>query len=303
MANKRSSSGPLQDVESFHKKLKLPDSITHLPTGPSLPSTLQSRPPLPQITPSLSSQVFTHESALKDSRFDRVESSYERLELLGDAYIEVMASRLVFTRFPRHTTGQLSQTRESLIKNEQLAVFARAYGFDERVQVGLGTAEKTKTDRRTWIKIMGDVFESYVAAVVLADDVHGWNNAEEWLLGLWEECLPKERPKAVDTSAKQKLAIAIASKGIKIEYKDDGKEVVKGKPTVYTVGAYLTGWGYKAERLGVGKGLSKMEAGQRAATAALENKLTTGLSQTKKDYDLQMKRERKQGETANGKQG
>ena len=91
--------------------------------------------------------------------------SYERLEFLGDAYIELIASRLIFERFVQLTAGQMSQLRELLVKNETLGEYSKAYGFDKRLEAG--AIEKMMEDSRSsggkgnkaFNKVMGDVFE------------------------------------------------------------------------------------------------------------------------------------------------
>ena len=113
--------------------------------------------------------------------------SYERLEFLGDAYLELISSRLLFSTFPTWTPGKLSTKREQLVKNETLAQFARKYGFQHRARV----SEDVRA-QKGWGKVLGDMFEAYVAAVVLDDLVEGYATAEGWLKELWAPMLERD---------------------------------------------------------------------------------------------------------------
>ncbi|KAL3960147.1 hypothetical protein ACCO45_005264 [Purpureocillium lilacinum] len=54
-------------------------------------------PPLPQVKdPELEKRAFTHPGVPRNG-----EESYERLEWLGDAYIELAATGLIFKTFPK----------------------------------------------------------------------------------------------------------------------------------------------------------------------------------------------------------
>lgn len=231
----------------------------------------ESFPPAPEIDSKYSEIVFTHPSvASKDSNISE-SASYDRLEFLGDAYLEVIASELIFDRFSNLTAGRMSQVRESLVKNETLAKVAEAYGWDKKIKNGFHLQRESP---HAWIKIKGDVCEAYVAAVVLSHK-DGLQVAKSWLQTLWASALDSvaARTPASDKS-KVELSKRIAGKGAKIDYIDEKPPIVhKGQGVeTYFVGVYLTGWGWDNQFLGSGKGLSRNAAGQEAAAAAINNK-------------------------------
>lgn len=97
----------------------------------------------------------------------------------------------------------MSQVRELLVKNETLAELSRSYGFDQKIAVGAEIGELLRDSRgrgnKGYNKIVGDVFEAYVAAVVLSDfEGRGFEKAEAWCRDLWEGKL--ERAKKEDRS-------------------------------------------------------------------------------------------------------
>ena len=265
-------------------------------TSPSLPrissvphyidDIASSLPSLPAITDhSLSQLPFVHQGSL-DNKSQSVTASYERLELLGDAYIELIATRLLYPRYPNLSAGRLSQIRETLVKNETLAEYSLAYKFDERAHMPHSHKEEGKDRRKVWIKALGDIFEAYVAAVVLSDPERGFDTAEDWLVALWTPKLPdhsKEIP--INTDAKQELSRKIMHKGMRIEYRAEEYRNKSSEPKVwYAVSVHFTGWGWEAQLLGSGKGLNRSEAGMRAAMEALRNPLTAQIAAIKREY-------------------
>ncbi len=268
----------------------LPSSKATSEPSPYLghPSTL---PPLPEIRDkSLISTPFTHPGTLHGHSSTKIDTSYDRLELLGDAYIELIATRLVFSRFPKMPAGRLSQQRELLVKNETLAEYALAYNFDEKGQLPASMKQGGKDSKKKWTKTMGDMFEAYVAAIVLSDPTDGFETAEGWLKSLWENKLSKQptiETQTADPNAKVQLANKVMGKDIKLNYRDEAppQELRKEGKLIFQIGVYLTGWGWENMRLGTGKGLSKQEAGAKAAADALTNPLTAQVASVKNDFN------------------
>ncbi|KAL5352853.1 hypothetical protein ACLOAV_002801 [Pseudogymnoascus australis] len=246
-----------------------PQNITPW-TGASIPSGLPALPPV--LTPALEKSAFTHSGALPTNAGPQ--DSYERLEWVGDAYIYLLTTLLISKTFPALQPGRCAQLRELCLKNETLASYARQYGFDKRYQIPKDFAVNTPQT-----KVLGDVFEAYVAAVIYSDPKDGIEKVSNWLKALWAGTLSKEileqdevnkasqtGPAVVaTTSAKQELATQIVSRGIRLTYKDadtPGKDPVTGFP-LYT----------KNKLLGSGTALGKKEAGAKAAEEALKRDL------------------------------
>lgn len=226
-----------------------------MPSLPSLPPILDRR---------LEDAVFTHPACGKSHN-----TTYDRLEILGDAYIELIATRVVWEKFPGISSGRISQIRELLVKNETLADFAQAYAFDRKARVPAGYSDQPKR----WTKTKGDIFEAYVAAVILSRSVDGYHVAEQWLTELWLPKLASLGQQRTELRSKEALAKKVMGKGIKLEYVEERPAVEhKGSGTqTFFIGVYLTGWGWTTKHLGSGQGLSKVAAGDEAARSALSN--------------------------------
>lgn len=234
-------------------------------------------PPLPQIKDqNLLKATFTlrgmqneHVSIAKDNTVK--ESSYDRLEILGDAYLEVIATRLIWDMFRTLPAGRISQIRESLVKNETLASFASKYQFDRRASI---SEQLVKESPKKWTKIKGDIFEAYVAAVILTNPLDGYEQAKAWLTSLWLPSLQalQNSESSHIVQAKQELAKKVLAKGIRLAYiEEKPSQALEGGMQTWFIGVYLTGYGWKDQHLGSGQGLSKGSAGNQAALAALKN--------------------------------
>ncbi|OLN92130.1 Ribonuclease 3 [Colletotrichum chlorophyti] len=291
-----------------HKTAIAPNQeLTALSTGPPIPSfnlvepwtpadIPASLPPLPDIpNPVLEKATFTHPGVTAH----KSDLSYDRLEWLGDAYVELISSCLIFQTFGGLPTGKCSQLRELLIRNANLGEYSTHYGLMDRAKLpseyrsfnGQPPAAKPHEIK----KVRGDLFEAYVAAVILSDPVDGLARAAKWLKTLWASTIQdqirttikkpeiqavKELAETVsqETSIapKVRLSQVIGAKGVNIRYEDmpgaKKKDKYNEKLAHFTVGVYLDGWGEKNKLLGTGSDLSKKEAGQKAAQMALSNK-------------------------------
>ncbi|EXJ57617.1 hypothetical protein A1O7_07966 [Cladophialophora yegresii CBS 114405] len=234
-------------------------------------------PHLPSISEEYWNIVFTHPSQAPQDP----QASYDRLEFLGDAYLELYATQLIFNRFPDFEVGKMSQLRETLVRNETIGQYASLYGLDKQLK---NYKQFQNSPGHVWLKIKGDVFEAYVAAVVLSSP-DGADTAKRWLHELWE---PKVQAVATSTTPKPKktkeeLAKKILMKGTKINYVDEKAPVVhygQGREE-YFVGVYFNGFAWENQYLGSGRGSSRVEAGLFAAAEALKNPLVDQIAREK----------------------
>jgi ribonuclease III len=258
-----------QQASTYNKKPRT-ENGNHTNENSSRKS--DSLPALPSITPEFEKAVFTHQGMANvythTDATQTQEMTYDRLEFLGDAYIEVMATRLIWESYRCLPAGRMSQIRELLVKNETLHEFAIQYGFDRQIKA----QDFQRSDAKRWLKIVADVFEAYVAAVILSDAANGFKAAEEWLVTLWQPKLKDVKAAAPNLKAKEELARKVMAKGIKLQYRDEAPmQQLKGGMQTYFIGVYLTGWGWEDRHLGSGTGLSKVAAGNEAAARALED--------------------------------
>ncbi|KAF4126422.1 ribonuclease III [Geosmithia morbida] len=144
-------------------------------------------PPLPKIKDAtLERQAFTHPGVAGHN-------GYERLEWLGDAYLELIATALIDRTFPTMPSGRCSQVREQLVRNITLSRFFRDYNMDAKAilppdfkqDLAAQRAGRGRSSDKDVIKTQGDMFEAYVAAVILDDKENGLANCIKWLRDVW----------------------------------------------------------------------------------------------------------------------
>ncbi|KAL1608323.1 hypothetical protein SLS60_003263 [Paraconiothyrium brasiliense] len=261
----------------------------------------KSLPPLPPILePSLQEQVFTHasvfESKVKAKGIISTDDlTYERLEFIGDAYLEVMATRLIAHRLPHLDIPSQAHFREQLVRNDTLSKFSTGYGLPDRLK----HASHLKKTGKVWNKITADVFEAYVAAVVISDPVEGFLTAEKWMNQLWaKQMIDYREPILVqNANAQEELSKLIHMNHIKLNYVDEKEmEMTKDGVQRFFQGVYLTGWGYENEWLGSGVGRNKSQGAVNAAQDALTRNtdaLRTAI-QRKQEFLAHQQKERDQ---------
>ena len=277
--------GAFQRSKKYSQSTQTPACMVQAPQ-PHQPSPCpkgigSQTPPLPPIPDSrLEKAVFTHPSCARSH-----DATYDRLEILGDAYIELIATKMVWDRFPGIPSGRISQIRELLVRNETLAGFAQMYHLDQRALVPASHLDQAKR----WTKTKGDIFEAYVAAVVLSHPTNGYRVVEEWLTMLWLPKINNLGHQKGELHSKEDLAKKVMGKGIKLEYLEERPSIhPKGTGSqTYFIGVYLTGWGWNKRHLGSGQGLSKTSAGDDAARDALQD--TTTIAEITAAREMSMK--------------
>lgn len=274
-------------------------------------------PTLPRVQdPIIEETAFTHPGVSQDKH-------YERLEWLGDAYLELISTILISQTFTQLPSGRCAQIRERLIRNTTLASFFRQYGLESRAKLPSDVHRfqgKGRSNDKDITKIHADMFEAYTAAVIVADPINGLDNVTDWLRDLWsmhivddlrklelsEAKETKKEQKAAESgtngssteegnkkslSPKEELAAMIVVKGVWLRYEKmecTKKDKNLGLP-LFAVGAYLDGWGEQHKLLGLGTALNVKEAGHKAATEAMQNRKLMKIYVAKKKEYMELK--------------
>lgn len=235
----------------------------HPPTlSPVRTTNSGSFPPLipPLKNPKLQQQAFTHRSYIPGELANHsFNSHYERLEFLGDAFIQSLSSELLYSRFPDEREGALSQMRQTLVSNATLAEYAYLYQFDKQLRLGKNVSDMAKPE--TKMKTLADMFEAYVGAIIVENgEEEGVKIAKKWLGALWEPRVIDWEAKRgmlekVDKNAKQQLQVVVGGNLTKLDYK--WIEGGGGNKGGYWVEVRMTGWGVVDQVLGKGWGQNK----------------------------------------------
>ncbi|MCK4027939.1 ribonuclease III [Streptococcus suis] len=107
--------------------------------------------------------AFTHTSYANEHRLLKI-SHNERLEFLGDAVLQLIISKYLYQKYPDYPEGEMSKLRSTFVREESLAGFSRACGFDRYIRLGKGEEKSGGRNRDT---ILGDAFEAFLGALLL----------------------------------------------------------------------------------------------------------------------------------------
>lgn len=92
-------------------------------------------------------------------------ASNERLEFLGDAFLDVEISLMLWQKFPELKEGELSKFRSSLVNEDVLSSWGRILAIDSFILLGKGESERTQVEAA----IVADAFEALIGAMGLID--------------------------------------------------------------------------------------------------------------------------------------
>jgi ribonuclease III len=201
--------------------------------------------------------AITHRSYLNEHR-DSTWEHNERLEFLGDAVLELVVTDFLFSTYTDKPEGELTAIRAALVNTVSLSAASEQLGVNKYLLMSKGEA---KDEGRARQYILANVFEACIGAIYLDQ---GYDIARNFiagrLFGHTEEII-KKRLWQDAKSRFQELAQEHAS--ITPTYETVSQEG-PDHDRVFTIGVYL-----RREKVAEGKGRSKQEAEQQAASAAM----------------------------------
>lgn len=202
--------------------------------------------------------AFTHRSYVNEHKTTVFEHN-ERLEFLGDAVLELVATAFLFANFP-DPEGVLTNWRSALVRTESIGAAAQRCEFEPLLRLSRG--EKRGTERAR-LQILANAYEAVIGALYLDQ---GYEAAEKFITstllitfdeiletGSWQD--PKSRLQELVQSTE---GFTPVYKVISEEGPDHDK--------VFTVGVYVN-----SKLMGKGTGPSKQTGQVAAAHEALKS--------------------------------
>jgi ribonuclease-3 len=202
----------------------------------------------------------THRSYINEHRSFALPHN-ERLEFLGDAVLELIATEYLYTNYP-HSEGELTNFRSALVNYKMLSDISKRIGLEEFLLMSRGEAKDVGRARQV---ILANALEAIIGALYLDG---GYDKAKQFIVA---EILT-ELPGIIETGSyvdpKSKLQEMVQEKkgvtptyGVVSEHgPDHDKEFV--------VAVFV-----QQVEIGRGKGPSKQEAEVSAAEDALNKNL------------------------------
>jgi ribonuclease-3 len=225
--------------------------------APESPAQLAERLGLTFGNISLLTRAMTHRSYLNENS-SAVEDN-ERLEFLGDAVLDFVVGAWVYNHCPEMAEGDLTRMRSALVRNEQLAEFARQLDLGQAMRMGRGESASGGRERDN---LLGSTFEALIGALYLDSGLESVDQFMEPLLG----------------GVRERVIMRAEIYDPKSLFQEWAQSERLGTPKYVTVGAagpdhakvFEVEVRIKDETYGRGAGPSKQIAAQVAAQTALE---------------------------------
>ena len=204
------------------------------------------------------------ERALTHSSYNREKNTKhkdnERLEFLGDAFLDAIVGAELFVRMNSVTEGTLTKTRALIVCEKALAEVAREFNLGKYILMGHGEAG---TGGRNKDSILADALEAVIGAIYMDG---GYDAAQKFTVSAFEKMIEGAMAGRIFSDYKSEIQEVLQSGGktVNINYVLDREEGPAHDKTFYL---HMECDGKK---YGSGKGKTKKEAEQNAAKASLE---------------------------------
>jgi dsRNA-specific ribonuclease len=119
-----------------------------------------------------------------------VYESWERLEFVGDSFIDTIVKEYFYDRFEVQDEGFLTKLKSKLVRSEKLSEFANFLGFKEFLLLSNKMENLTKKGEnkgRNNQRFMEDSFEAFVGAIIKDNEQSGFYVAKKFIIGLLEK--------------------------------------------------------------------------------------------------------------------
>jgi len=203
--------------------------------------------------PQLLITALTHSSFASENP---ASTSYERLEFLGDAVLELVTTSLIFFDMVGEPEGAMTKVRASVVDEATLASVARSWKLDRALRLGVGEDRSGGRERDS---ILSDTAEAVIASVFLDG---GFDTARRVVATMWGELISErlERDSVADGRSELQEVLAKQGRQVTFTYLRQGPD----HAAVFTAEAMVDG-----VMIGVGSGGSKKAAAIAAAADAL----------------------------------
>jgi len=175
--------------------------------------------------------------------------SYERLEYLGDAVLEIVCSEYLYSK-TEYPEGEMSRLRSLYVCENALYEYSKEINLKDYIYLGNSVDEANKT-------IIADVFEACIAVVYLES---GLSTVKKIFSNLIVPYIERQEDFLMDYKSLLQEDVQTVRKSV--EYKLVSEEGPAHNKT-FVVDVIIDGLVY-----GTGKGCSKKEAEQNAAKEA-----------------------------------
>lgn len=179
--------------------------------------------------------------------------SYERLEFLGDAVLEIVCSDYLYTQ-TKCDEGQMTRLRKLYVCENALYEFSKEVNLKDYILMGNAMKEANKT-------IIADVFEACIAVIYLEN---GLSTVKRLFRNLIVPYIEREEDFLMDYKSLLQESVQTGKRSVEYKIIEESGPAHKKE---FKAEVIIDGLVY-----GIGVGDSKKEAEQNAAKEALKKK-------------------------------
>lgn len=204
--------------------------------------------------------ALSHRSSLNEHNSGTTaKESYERLEFLGDAVLELATTRFLYDKFPKEPEGVLTSYRSALVKTTTLAEVAISLDLGDKMLMSRG---EEATGGRNNEGLLADVTEAVIGALYIDQ---GFEAVEEFLGRILFPLFDEIKEKKLYRDSKSLLQEVVQADGFSAPTYVVLKAVGPDHNKEFTVQVFIN-----KVVSGTGVGKSKQHAQQDAASQALK---------------------------------
>lgn len=205
--------------------------------------------------PDLLLQALTHPST--DSK-PETRRTYERLEFLGDAILQLAVTQYLYHHMPQSPEGELTQLRARTVSRENLGKHGFILKLDNYITLGKG---EEKAGGRSKNSIIANTFESVFGAMSLDSD---YETAKNVAIRVLHEALHSAASHPKEINPKGELQAILQDILPETPAYQTEEQDSRESPERFTSSVF-----WQNHPIGSGKGASKRKAEVAAATDAL----------------------------------
>lgn len=189
---------------------------------------------------------------------DLFDTSYERLEHLGDSVLGVVVSSYLEKRFPCENEGFLTNLKKEIVCNEALGSLSQKIEIDKFYIISKHNEESC--NGRTNVKKLGDILEAFIGALWI-DSNYDFKVVYKFIIGLVEKYINIPKILMNNRNYKEQFQKVYQSKF----HKTPTYKIITSSSNLYTMAAIDE----SGLHLGIGTAPTKKQAEQMAAKEAM----------------------------------
>ncbi len=202
-------------------------------------------------------RALSHRSIVDNDKYDSI-ATYERLEFLGDAVLDLIVTEILFDRYPQENEGFLTKMRAKIVRANTLYDLALKLGLSKFLVIGDRAVGQGIENSKS---VLSDVYEALTAAVYVS---YGYDQAFDFVNRSLENFIDFDDLVTHIDNHKSLLMEYSQSEKMELPRYEILSEKGPGHNKTFQIAVFIGN-----DKYGEGEGKSKKNAEQMAAKRAL----------------------------------